>query len=312
MSEELEDRLRRALADRAERVEPAPDGLSRIRERTRPARGGARDGVRGGVRDGARWRVPALALAGTAALIAAVFVAPAVLPPLGGPDGPPAASGSSAPTGTDAPTPTPTPTPTDGPIPGAGVNDMVTVWPYASRGKAYAAERAGAPGPDIDLTQPDVVAVTFVQTYVGASQALTAESTGKWQAGLRMRVSRGDTPVSLVYLVRVRMGNDAPYVVVGATSAELTIVAAPGDEGVVASGTRSGASAASTPQVDFRAPGATQSLLTGAAVPRPGGWSAEMLLPAGSTPRTRTDAVAVWTLNTDGQVTAFAADSAAP
>jgi len=295
VNEDMEDLLRRALAERADRVDPAPDGLSRIRQRTR---------VR---RDRSRWRVPVMTLAGTAALIGAVFAAPSVLPSL------PSAGDDTAGSGATAASPpaddvgTSTPVPTDTPVPGAGVNDLVTVWPYASRAEGYArAEQDMAAGTYPDLSQPDVVAVTFVESYVGASQALTAESAGRWKAGLRMEVSRDGTVVSLVYLARVRVGNDAPYVVVDATSPALTVTALPGVGGTVAAGgTRTSPTA--VPLVDLREPGAVEPLATTQATVADGEWSAELVPgpPAG----TRTGAVAAWTLDADGGVTAFAADS---
>jgi hypothetical protein len=299
VNEDLEDRLRRALADRADRVDPAPDGLSRIRQRTRPRR------------DRSRWRVPVAALAGTVALIGAVFVAPSVLPSLPSTGDDTVGSGGTA---TSAPASpgdtggTPTPGPTDTPVPGAGVNDLVTVWPYASRAEGYArAEQDMAAGTYPDLSQPDVVAVTFVESYVGAAQALTAESAGRWKAGLRMQVSRDGTVVSLVYLARVRVGNDAPYVVVDAIAPALTVTARPAAGGsVTAGGTRTSRTA--VPLVDLREPGAAEPLVTAQAAVTEGGWSAE-LVPAGS--RTGTEAVAAWTLDADGGVTAFAADSTA-
>jgi hypothetical protein len=297
--DELESVLRRALAERADRVEPGPDGLRRIRGRIR-ARGGRR----------ARWRAPAIALAGTAALLAAVFVAPAVLPALDD-DGPGTAIGDR-PTATASPTGDSgtAPAPTDTPVPGAGVNDLVTIWPYASRAEGYArAEQDVAAGTYPDLTQPDVTAVTFVESYVGAAQGLTAEPAGRWKAGLRMRVSRDGTLVSLVYLARVRIGNDAPYVVVDATSPALTLNAGPGLDGLVTvGGLRTDPDA--RPLVDMRPPGAAGPLVTARARAGGGEWGVELVPPA-PRPRTRTDAVAAWTLDDGGRVTAFAADSAA-
>ena len=304
MSDELEDRLRRALTERADRVDPAPDGLSRIRQRTqRTQRTRSRSGL-------LRLRGPAMALAGTVALVGAVLVAPSVLPALSsGRDDTgagPVSAAPSSPAGGAAGT---APGPTDTPVPGAGVNDLVTIWPYASRGEGYArAERDVAAGTYPDLTQPDVVAVTFVESYVGAAQALTAEPAGRWKAGLRMQVSRGDTPVSLVYLARVRVGNDAPYVVVDATGPTLTLTAGPGPDGVVtAGGLRTSRTA--LPVVDLRPPGAAEPLLTAQGTASGAEWGV-VLVPPAPRPRVRTDAVAAWTLDEDGRVTAFAAESA--
>lgn len=283
--DELERMLRRALAAEAGAVEPAGDGLQRIRARTRrPAR--------------ARWRVPALALAGTAALIAAVFVVPSVLRD----PAPSTAGGGTTQSGPPAATL----------VPSAGVNDLPTVWPYPTRAEGFArAERDVAAGRYPDLTRADLAAVTFVGSYVGAA-GLTATSLGGWQAGLRMQVERAGAVVSVVYLVRVRVGNDAPYVVVDATSPGLTLDARPGLDGVVtAGGVRT--DRAARPYVDLRPPGADEPLVTARPVVTPdsGEWGVELVPPGSPRPRVRIDAVAAWTLDPAGRVTAFAADSAA-
>ena len=226
---DLEALLRRALADEAGGIEPAGDGLRRIRERT------ARPGWR---TRWSRWSTPALALVGATAVLAAVTVLPRLLPAEA--PAPPAAPAPTALPSPDEPTPTapipagppdlvatapslmatpptPAPAPSAVLIPGAGVADMATIWPYASRGVGFAeAEQDIADGTVPDLTRPERAATAFVRSYLGSDGELTAVSVGAWQAGLRMEVRRGDVPVSLVYLVRVRVGNDAPYVVVDA------------------------------------------------------------------------------------------------
>ena len=277
MPADLEELLRRSLCTEAERVEPAGDGLRRIRERTvRPARGWW------------RWRMPALVLAGAAAVVAALAAAPSVLPSL---TPPPAGTSAAAPT---APGPTP--------VPGAGVNDVRTVWPYAPRSDGFrdapADQAAGTYG---DLTKPDQVALRFVASYLGAD-SLTAHSRGAHLAGIRIEVSRGGTPISLVYLVRVRIGDDAPYVVVDAEAADgsLTldrIPSVPSGSPVTARGRL-----AATARLDLRlrAPG-SQPTLARTDRPAPAGaWSESLALPAG------TDAAAVtaWTTGPGG-VTAF-------
>jgi hypothetical protein len=192
MPDQLEELLRRSLYVEAERVEPAGDGLRRIRERTSPP-------------SRSRWRTPALALAGAAAVVAALVAAPSVLPTLTPIPAPPTGPSVAALT---------SPGPTL--IPGAGVNDMRTVWPYGTRADGFhdapADQVAGTYG---DLTKPDQVATRFVGSYLGAG-SLTARSLGAHLAGIRSEVSRAGTPISLVYLVRVRVGDDAPYVVVDA------------------------------------------------------------------------------------------------
>ena len=126
MPTELEDLLRRSLHAEVEQVEPSTEGLRRIRERTvRPAP------VRW------KWRTPVLVLTGAAAVVAALVAAPSVLPSL---TSPPARTTAAAPTSA-GPTP----------IPGAGVNDMRTVWPYATRADGFrdapADQAAGFSGP---------------------------------------------------------------------------------------------------------------------------------------------------------------------
>lgn len=316
---ELEALLRQALAEEAGRVEPAGDGLRRIRERTAGVRWRAR---------WSRWSAPALALAGAAAVIAAVAVLPKMAPDDGGPRAPaaggttaPAATtpGSSAPPGPadlSAPAtsllptpPSPAPAPSAVLIPGAGVKDMATIWPYASRGDGYVrAERDIAEGAVPDLTRPGVAAVAFVESYVGPSPTLTAVSAGPWDAGLRMEVRRGDLPVSLVYLVRVRVGNDAPYVVVEAVapgSLTLSAPARPGllDEAVTARGTKHSAGRL---DVQLREPGSDRPTAAAHGTVAAGEWTASV----GRQPGTRVNVVAAWTSDAAGDVTAFAATAA--
>lgn len=300
--DEFEERLRRALAGRAGQVEPGPEGLRAIRVRTarRPRR--------------ERWRAPVIALAGTAALLGAVSQAPRLLPDAvqedsGGGAGagaaPPAATLPADPdlTGT-TPVPAsagPSVRPSDVPIPGAGVNDLATVWPYGSRAAGYAAaEPDMTAGRLPDLTRADTTAVTFVESYVGASQALTATSAGAWKAGIRMVVRRGDVVVSLVYLVRVRVGSDAPYVVVDATApGALTLTGTVVGGRVAAAGT---VPAPTRLDVQLRAPGSKQAV-SAARGPVDPEWTAVL----GRDPALRVTALAAWTTDPDRDVTAFAA-----
>ena len=277
MPADLEELLRRSLCTEAERVEPAGDGLRRIRERTvRPARSWW------------RWRTPALVLAGAAVVVAALAAAPSVLPSLT----PPAGTSAAAPT---SPGPTP--------IPGAGVNDVRTVWPYATRSDGFrdapADQAAGTYG---DLTKPDQVALRFVASYLGPD-SLTARSRGAHLAGIRIEVSRGGTPISLVYLVRVRVGDDAPYVVVDAEAPDGSLTldrvpSVPSGGSVTARGTLAG-----TARLDLRlrAPGSEQTLSQAGQPVHGGAWSQSLTVPAD----TSTAAVTAWTTGTDG-VTAFA------
>jgi hypothetical protein len=267
---ELEELLRRSLHAEVEQVEPGTDGLRRIRERTvRPAR------VRW------QWRTPVLVLAGAAAVLAALVAAPSVLPSL-----------TSLPAGTTPAAATP-PGPT--PIQGAGVNDMRTVWPYATRADGFrdapADQAAGTYG---DLTKPDQVALRFVGSYLGP-QSLVARSRGAHLAGIRIEVSRAGTPVSLVYLVRVRVGDDAPYVVVDAEAPDGSLIldrVPPASDGAVAARGTLGAPA----RLDVRlsAPGSAPS-----PVDRPAGAWSQRLAGTGA-------AVAAWAAGPTG-VTAFVA-----
>jgi hypothetical protein len=276
MPAELEELLRRSLCTEAERIEPAGDGLRRIRERTvRPARGRW------------RWRTPALVLAGVAAVVAALAAGPSVLPSLT----PSPATSAAAPT---------SPAPTA--IPGAGVNDMRTVWPYATRADGFrdapADQTAGTYG---DLTKPDGVALRFVGSYLGAD-SLTARSLGAHLAGIRIEVSRSGTPISLVYLVRVRVGDDAPYVVVEAAAPDgsLTlgrVTPVPSGGLVTARGTL-----ARSARLDLRlrAPSDEATLARAGGPVRGGDWSRSLTLPAGA----GAAAVTAWTTGPSG-VTAF-------
>jgi hypothetical protein len=308
---ELEALLRRALADEAGRIEPGGDGLRRIRERTARRRW-----------DWSRWRVPAQALAGAAALAAAIVAASALLPaPPDAPDtpvGPPAASAPSPPVSTTA-----------GPvestlIAGAGVIDMTTVWPYPSRRVGYdLAERDIGAGRYPDLTRPDVAAVAFVESYVGTGQDLTAESAGAWKVGLRMEVRNGGAPVSLVYLVRVRIGNDAPYVVVEAgrpSPPTLTLDPPPALAGtaplrVGGMVRRYPGDAAPVLTAQLRAAGAEEALATAEATVTGRGedrvWSATLAPDRAATAPTA--AVAAWITDPSGRLAEFvAAPTATP
>jgi hypothetical protein len=274
MPTELEELLRRSLYAEAERVEPGSDGLRRIRERTvRPARGRW------------RWRMPVLVLAGAAAVIAALAAAPSVLPSL---TAPPAGTSAAAST---SPGPTP--------IPGAGVNDMRTVWPYATRADGFRdAATDQAAGRYGNLTKPDQVALRFVASYLG-SDSLTARSRGAHLAGIRIEVSRGGTPISLVYLVRVRVGDDAPYVVVDAEAPDgsLTLDRIPSASGgsVTARGTL-----AAGARLDVRLRAADRALARAGGPVAAGTWSERLTLPAGGT----ATAATAWATDPTG-MTAF-------
>jgi hypothetical protein len=274
---ELEALVRRSLNAEADRIEPAGDGLRLIRERTAPDRGWS------------RWRVPALVLAGAAAVVAALVAAPSVLPSLT-----PSPNSAAQPSGSATSGPTP--------IPGAGVNDVLTVWPYPNRAEGFrlaeADQTAGTYG---DLTRPDQVAIRFVGSYVG-TRPLSVVSAGAYQAGLRMEVRWHGRPISVVYVVRVRVGDDAPYVVVDAVAPDGTL-GVDRTPTVPSSGlltVRGTVVPGAAPRVQLRTPGRTLVLSATAATVEGDHWSAALSLPDG----TRAAAMTAWTVDAGG-VTAF-------
>ena len=113
-------------------------------------------------------------------------------------------------------------------------------------------------------------------------------------------MSRGGTPISLVYLVRVRMGDDAPYVVVDAAAPDgsLTldrIPSPPSGGPVTARGTLARAT-----RLDLllRTPGSDMTPFRIGRPVRAGAWSDDLTPPAGAV------AVTAWTTGPSG-VTAF-------
>lgn len=340
--EELAALLRRALSDEAEKAQPAGDGLSRIRRRV-----AARPSWR------IRWLAPGLALAGAAAMIAGIAVLRSVLPGDGGTQLVPGArqgsaasltvSASVAPTGPSAtptpgadpsrsePTTTPPPNPSTGTPTGTpsgsgttAVGDVPTVWPYASRREG--SEKADADvrtGVHPRLGDPALTAVDFVGSFVGP-EGLTATRLGAYPPGLRMLVSRDGRPVSTVYLLRVRTGDGAPYVVVGASRAtidpqdSLTISAPPavGTEPLAVGGLlrRPDGVAAPSVTVQLREPGQDQPLARTSVLPVRSAGSATATWSAVLTPLrapAATGVVAAWTADAGGHVLEFVAAATA-
>jgi len=324
MASEYDDRdverlLRATLREEADRLHPAGDGLTRIRERVVNRR---------------RWRTwltPLVALAGAAAVIAAVVAAPSYLTGSGSKDRPAQPGGQPAPA-----SPAPSPTPTQGPPGSLGtpyggddnLRDMLTVWPYPSRRIGY--ERADAEAQTYpNLSRPDLTAVDFVASFVGDKQGLSARRYDAYPPGVRMLVVRetatGEVPVSLVYLVRVRLGNDAPYVVVGASRAGITdqdsltispLPTVPGTAAFRVTGLarRNQGLADRTVILQLREPGSTEVLAQQSAPVRFGEfalrtWTAD-LTPL-QAPRS-TGVVAAWTSDADGMVQEFVAAPTAP
>ncbi|MDQ6873595.1 MAG: hypothetical protein M3042_00820 [Actinomycetota bacterium] len=223
MSDELDRLLRDTLESQAQSYEPAGDGLTRIR-----ARVDAR-------RSRLRWLVPSVALVGASAAVAAILVAPHLLPARRTAS-PPAHRVVSP---TPGPVNSPTPGGTQSPPP-AGLPDLATVWPYPSRSQAA----VGEPG-DVSagrrgyLTDPKATALHFARDFIGITDPLEATATHPLEAGLGVVLSGRNPnnqlfPVTTVYLVRVARGSTAPYVVVRADAPGLRVTgAAPAAPGVV-------------------------------------------------------------------------------
>ncbi|HEX5494046.1 MAG TPA: hypothetical protein VFX70_05660 [Mycobacteriales bacterium] len=227
---ELEDQLRRALNDAAARIHPAGDGLDRIRERAQ--RRHRRLG----------WMRPALGVAAATVVVALAATVPLYLHSTSTDRG--TALGSTTGTATGHRTtltatpahPVPTSEPesatTHGSSASGGISptqsspalpDMTTVWPYGSRREGgHRADQDVADQVHPALRDPRQTALEFIRSFVGTSDPLVADRDTPLAAGIGVTVSRqtGDgnpQPVSLVYLVRVRRGDDAPYVVVDAS-----------------------------------------------------------------------------------------------
>jgi hypothetical protein len=316
---DLERLLRAALREQADRQHPAGDGLVRIRARVAARR---------------RWRVwltPTLALAGAAAVIAAAVAAPIyltgsgserrMLQPGAQPTSPPPATGQASPSPAQPPYGSlGTPYGGDGRL-----KDMVTVWPYSSRRTASErADRDVQHGTYPRLADAAATAVDFVAAFVGDDQGLSARKYDAYPPGVRELVVRktdnGEVPVSLVYLVRVRVADDAPYVVAGASRAgisdrdSLTISKLPRVVGTNAFTARGitrplNGVADRTVIVQLREPGSTEVLAQQSAPVRLTG-DAEQYWTADLTPLhalSSTGVVAAWTLDDAGRVVEFVA-----
>ena len=304
----FEELLRGALRDEAGRQEPAGDGLVRIRERVARRRRPS-------------WLRPTLALAGAAALVAAVVVLPQVLsrsrPDQGAPAGSPVASSLPASPLTTAGT---TGTPTAG-----SLATQRTVWPYPNR--AVAATQGDVDvrtGRYPDLTDPKGTAIDFVQAFVGPNVQLTVEGMERGSTGVTVRLgtSRADgstLPLTTVRLARTRAGTDAPYVVIDAAAAALiTLDSLPPVRGTSAYTVSGALDPAATPglllKVELREPGSTDRLgvqsvpVAGTAGRQP--WSATL---APFQALTSTGVLAAWTVDDAGTVHGFvAAPTGAP
>lgn len=327
---ELERLLRAALDGEASRLEPAGDGLTKIRARVHRRRR-------------ISWVKPTLALAGAAAVVATLIVAPNYLtqgsdrPQLvdqAAPSRPVELSPSVAPRSAAATSTAPATVagpsgPWGTPIGGdQDLPDRVAIWPYPSRRTGHdRADSDVASGKYPNLTDPGRTAVDFVASYVGSDQGLTATRFNRADPGVQMLVQRKDAagrtvPVSNVFLVRVRKADDSPYVVLGASRGglgdSLAVFPVPrlaGTAPVTVTGSvrRPAGSTLPTVRVALREPGSGEDVGLSTATPAgtgpPQSWSVE-LAPfrelAGS------GVVAAWTTDADGFVQEFVATAITP
>jgi hypothetical protein len=322
--------LRAALDDEANRHQPAGDGLVKIRERVRARRRWA------------YWTKPTLALAGAAAVVAALIAAPtdltsgdndrpglvdAAVPGQQVPLSPSAVTESGATTAASPTPPTPSATSSDPwgtPIAGdATLPDRIAVWPYPSRRIGHdRADADVASGRYPNLADAAQTAVDFVASYVGTRQGLSATRLAKADPGIQMLVQRRDAtgkvvPISNVFLVRVRKADDSPYVVLNASrigladSLDIQPPRLSGAKPFTVTGKlrRTTGAAGTTVRVALREPGSTHDLGLGTATVAddPGGqqtWSVD-LAPFGEL--TSSGVVAAWTFDPDGNVQEFVA-----
>jgi hypothetical protein len=325
---DLERLLRSTLDDEVRRHgEPAGDGLARIRERAQKRRRWS------------GWMKPTLALAGAAAVGAALVAAPQYLtgsrdkPGLvaGALDHPAELSPSVSPSGT-----TLTPSSSWGPPIGGDqtLPDRIAIWPYPSRKIGHEkADADVASGRYPDLADAGQTAVDFVASFVGGRDRLSATRIGPAGGGVAMQVQRKDgngevLPVSNVFLLRVRAADDSPYVVLGASRAgmgdTLTLASPPRLNGT-ATVTVTGTVRSTTPdpspgpgaiptsktiiRVSLREPGSSEDLGLGGTTAAPTAgtvqtWSVDL---SPFRKLTGSGVVAAWTTDEKGSVAEFVA-----
>lgn len=285
------DRLRRALRGAAGDVAPACDGLSRIQ-----ARVGRRS----------RWRPlrrsAAVAFA-VSALAGGVLLAGGVITStdrLGTEDRPPASAGTAIrPLAPPPPSAVP-------PVP-----EFLTVWPYSSRREAAVRELDDlATGRRHYLQDARATALRFVQEHLGRTDV--TEVVGEPRAlaaGIGVTVGRpgpGSSPpvaVTTVYLVRAFVADDAPYVVVSASSPDLRFTAPFVGLDAGAPRVRGTSTAPRRVQVELRVLGSGSVLTTGSAAPTATEWSLP-LPPVGGD--SRDAALVAVQLGADGRLIAMA------
>jgi hypothetical protein len=312
---ELERLLRSALDEESRRYEPAGDGLTKIR-----ARVGKRRWLR------SPFALGAGALVAAAAAITAVVVVPSALRGDGGvaiSTAPAATAPPATPSGsTPAPTGVPAPSPSTAIGGDPTLPDYAAIWPYPSRRIGYQkADTDVRAGTYPHLSDARQTAIDFVATFIGGNQGLTATVLGPYGPGLLVVVNRADeggspVTVSTVQLIRVRKGDDAPYIVVGASQASLgdrlklsTLPKLSGTEAVTIAGTETRPGEATAVRVALREPGDTQDLGLGTTALPPDGTSPATWTVDISPFRTLTSSgvVAAWTTRADGKVAEFVA-----
>jgi hypothetical protein len=331
---ELEEMLRDALHQEAARIQPAGDGLARIRQRVATRRRIL------------SWLRPGLGVvAAVCTAVAATTVVPLYLrgdarhqdtagQSLSAPPGVSSTVQRDALTAASSPVPSALRSPdvstrSEATAPDGGkatLPDMVTVWPYGTRGEGGSrADQDVRQHPD--LADPLRVAKQFVQSFVGSDNDLVTQNNGPLEAGIGVTVFRkaddgSRQPVSLVYLVRVQDSDSSPYVVVDARGVDakgrpaMTLDPGPlqGTAKVPVEGTfvdLPGGTAAV--QVELREPGSEEILahdmprfVSDAGVPPQQVWKTS-LTPVRAL-HTRTGTVAAWTVDVDNHVLAFVAE----
>lgn len=218
---DLEALLRQALRERADLVQPAGDGLAKIRERAARRRRRM------------AWLRPGIAAVAAALAILAAVGIPALL----NRSGPPGQDAASQPTASHSATPrakatpkataTPqsaAPTPT-AQQPGATQPSVapnrvvgVPVWPYGSSADAMASASANP-----ELTDPAALAKKFVEAFVYGAR-LTTQLSYENSKTATVQVIRSDLsrPVCTVELQRVSP-KSAAYVVTAAQTDHMTM-----------------------------------------------------------------------------------------
>lgn len=208
------DVLARLLHEEADRIVPAGDGLTRIRERVARRRSHS------------RWLIPSASVVTAAALAAAVF---GVYNGLSG-NGHPARLAQSGPSGTSSVTGNPTTAPaTTTPVDRGG--PVTPVWPFSTQDQVnawIASYRTGGHSPwHLD---PRYTATAFIDALGVAKQPVTVVGTSQagantLQVRLALTTTQSGQPHEFGTVTVTRWGTDknAPWEVTGVTTAGATI-----------------------------------------------------------------------------------------